>query len=1663
MANKEAWDKKAIVAFAGMANSPQEDVIKDEQSSDVLNLRNTEAGWLISRNGVRALEFDITADPDYGVTYFQGATSIHEYVLSEAVTDRIKFAPEGGTTVDLTVNNSPYPLTRHSRYMSFGLRDHSGHLAYVLAPAEQMPETRTEWDQSWRLSEISGTLAPTPPSALATQVIWYVKAEDQGGDSVGHAFTAPVRAMSRRVDVNGDDARWVDTVTGAVDDENWIEHYQQQAQFNDALIVADRINGDKALYDEFNEALQGETPEHRLRFQENCKIRAEVDDIIVDYEVGAGGKNAAGHETGMALYKFYLPHKTTHYMVDHYHENMSLYVGKDVEVDGEKWDWSGDTFWAYEFKDELNKLMNGSGCFLKGFTAWFHDNETSDTQGGVLKCLKANRDRRYTFTNYREPVIVSDLLGKPSLTNPDLPVEYEDGKAIVDTASDVYIWNECKLLYKTVSGKEFGNTMLLGRDKLWSKTTPIVPKIVRTKTHTGVEQLVPLGVYAYQIVWDFGNGDWSSPSAPIYAGELLWSALTDSDFRVARDEVSDEHYTRPYFWSGKGYESVEANNGKLGVQPTLGDYYTDLVRAVKSNLYDQDVVLGPNTLWSEAGTLITVFHESDRMVLEGFVLEGAGIRINVDDAAGDKNANLKAVYDNAALLQLIVPFTKVITEKYTLQSMFTDTDDFTPYGGYRKAIPGAQADYSFVFEGYNTPIGHPLSQHDELWAGKDGSSPHDNPVDEDGTEIPIAPGLPHNWPEYSVLGRCVTSGKAVWGSGESSIEIDIANLDTNHYFGRDIDSIRYQTNLYFNFEKNFSADHNNTAASGATTVLRFTSDHAQRLLNIKGDVPTEVVSRILAQGVAELKFADYGEKGICRTEYWASADTSGDGDAADVANKKVLHKDTPRTWEYTTRGYIDMSLTPPEATRSRNKGVMTLVDDYVRGKVLVYDGPTLEPLYDYDTTFIGNRYIKDVLHDTVNDPDPSHDDDPIFDPHIEDNAFANVRVISYLRGERLLLPEQLTAYFTTSMLFGCPRISIKVPEAKIPRRARRMLVFRTKVSYANDWQPNEFGLVGTVDVPRGAGVPNGDVEFYDTIKDADIDFGTSPNGFEGITSALKSRFTIPFANKMWFANFKEEYQPLAPRGFLPMPQAVGFTELKPPGMTDMYTAAWKPYNAINDTKPYWDEMGTLLVGQLVRYFIVFKDINGTTSQVKLTDQVDLSSHTGRSAVYLAMAGYPFSGAVAKCEVYRRIGAPSSSNKYKLIGEIKAEDEGVFVDTGKEPGTSIWENYDDTYEPTSVPRVEQGEAELAWSELNAPSWIKGTSRQMINQGDGEQITGMEIFYGDLLVLKENSVFRITPKDLSGDIGRIEEVANQYGCIAPNTVVSYNSTIYFLSWHGLMRYDNNKFEMVDGDFSNELQLRLNNEYRGIRNPGIRDASMAINPLFGEIYLNIPVYAGTAAYDRLQSGIKGHIYVINIESNMATKFGYETGDRQIFYPAQDAAHPKTLGTWERTMGRIYHRNTIGQLWSADILPKTPSVRSLAYIEAPTKRSYDELQPAIKSDGTLETVDSIRTEPVRVWWRSKAFFGNTKTVIKRVRKAIATFMRGQRPVIGMEFQNATYQPEAYSEAQFVQQGKLTYNTPRDPGYDRGEKVNFHMAAEGDVEITSFEFIWREVGKFTR
>jgi len=464
------------------------------------------------------------------------------------------------------------------------------------------------------------------------------------------------------------------------------------------------------------------------------------------------------------------------------------------------------------------------------------------------------------------------------------------------------------------------------------------------------------------------------------------------------------------------------------------------------------------------------------------------------------------------------------------------------------------------------------------------------------------------------------------------------------------------------------------------------------------------------------------------------------------------------------------------------------------------------------------------------------------------------------------------------------------------------------------------------------------IYFFDDVKDSELDFSYNIEKYEGVEKPLHSRFNVNVNERVYYGNVDMSYQPP------PTSEGcVDFSFRTKDEIESVYkdgnlAPIW--FNTLNVNK--YGKFSEYFIRGVHKYFIyyfVYVDKAGIRS--KPSESISIMPNLLYEKFWIAISLAPigFNSGIEKVEVYRDI---NLEYKPVYIGDITPEDEGIFVDRNLTLDPVIYLNDRDT-----SPTDEHYESGLFWSEPYRPEHIKSDSFMEYGSGDGQQITGLEVLYGNLIIFKENSIYRSALLGAEVPITRTDVISPNIGLIAPNAIVNVDNTLYFLSWEGFYKYDNNVLVRIDLPIYEELQFILNNTDKSL----IRDATCGYNPVYDEIWLNIPMSQTNRSYikteetgswiqdnkqrdyghkEMIQYGdteenlkyfqrqIYGHIYVFGLSKQYITKFAVQATveDPRVLLPNAKGYYLKDVVD-PRQLIRMYHTNSLGEMRSADIFP--------------------------------------------------------------------------------------------------------------------------------------------------
>ena len=1632
------WEKLNIIKFEGFNSKVSAELIPDGMARDILNFRMEKVGKLMSRDGYIVglyiepamavdtslgkathlpTDFDNNPAANIGCGYASnlGIIGIGEYILSSKWeildTDRLMiYAIRGARLRELLNAETPGEYTVPDDDFG-GFRNR---LLFLFSPLTGNYKNKLILGESNALKDGNGNIV-SGYDFTNTIIIDKRDSQAQGTDEESEYLYAPNRFIPSQ-DKNED--TFLDDV--GVELSHWIDHYIQMNQYKNKLIISDRTNGDMLLEDEadlvdFN---QCDYVAHKLHLRPNCLAECDIDVFEFDSRLSEGQENdeKVGVITGMALYKYVLPKKTQKVTVDNFDGIIS-----DTDRIKNKSDGGAE-------RDALRGIIekNNFNTLLVLFTFLSHD------AGGIywggervgdsgleyrrvnlteskyyLSDCYINVDNKYRFTNAESPDEFDDVQGELEFAQDEFT--NEDGEKENEPYADVYKWNDLQKPYYPCHGIDMDGTYYLRElDRLFKKLTPGTIKILKLTDKRNAGKQVPLGVWRYKFVWDFGGGIYSAPSAEVLIPDVLWSM------------VRDDWLTNPdtNYLQGE-LEKLGIPLNAAGDEP-LGIYN----RPIKlTDEYGNSAEPKPNAFYGQFVGQLGPYMDDSFKYMSPFIYFPNLFSRNATSGAWELTECGKLFYDIKYELY------KGMNHKYGVKEYgFQDYDTINGLTDKEKGelsvlITAFFSDSNldtkgFIWEGEAIADGPDPNTHwntsvmtqdwgnedyglwDSLIRNKFKAIPtSDDVITKFGRlVVPIFPGYDnYTWNSvfdsegrlrFAYLNKIDLMRRVITLPGYNSCISFDGNAGTRKVRIYHFNSLNFadysvggivSPDIYFNLvsivedEQNDSSD-NNLVNWRPQTVLRAykQSNDVGSLEYTASGIPSEVLDRLILKGTCELKLCDYDDE-----VYF--------DDELIVERKGINHP-------YCRSRYYDLE-------------------------------------HNEDERYIAKESQKVRTYYT----DDFYDDILKYAWELPDNNIDNLSVIIYGNAERFIGIEQMTSYFPSSLLFKAPRIGIKVEADEVPTRAKRLLIFRSKSSHSNDFQANEYGLVDTVTIERDdngrakttkyineAGVEESydGIYYFDKIIDDKIDWSQNAEKYEGLRKELKSRFNMTINERTYFANYVEEYQPIAPRKFDDRDEE-----------SEIQNTYYEIFDSTNDDGYTADVV--------LEYAWCYVDLAGIKSPMVEMGEVIYAGgapeKTPRVVVLYFMPSI-FDNYISKLIVYRRRDV-DGDNWYK-IGEVKVEDEGVFVDDNISNG----EIFD--CDETNI--VDYRDA-IRWSEPYRPDWIKADSYYPIKAGDGENIMGLQKNYGNIVVFKETTCHRLTVQGSIPPISRVDELASNIGLIAPNAIVDVNDTLFFLSWKGFMMWDNNIFKNIDASYDDELQTIIN-KYK-TRDREIRDASCGYNPYYNEVYLNIPMLPSSVVASpcrQFETGMVstyrnnddllyseyfersyyGHIYVMNLDLGYSTKYANVMSryDPTEYYQIEEGG-AKIYNRLIREIIdvrqpiRLYFTNSLGEMRSADILPSNYNASSVnpggdtasylaagIYIETPYSKSgepqlkdYDMALngaaiPVVKINdidmpapsyylfGNLEFPPTINV-PILSKFKSKFFTGNDETMIKRIR----------------------------------------------------------------------------------
>ena len=1362
----------------------------------------------------------------------------------------------------------------------------------------------------------------------------------------------------------------------SLQEDEYISYYADLNQYLNKLIISDRKNCDMILEDLWDTEDRKNLSEgdvnrrHQLRIRPNTLQEFDINTVFLDARFKENQENSVtqGVETGMALYKWELPEKQMEMSEDN--TDGSLTAGLKSQ---------NDINTAYDRCK--NKLSDPAyNTLLTSVIAYKGDNP-------VIRENNLISDLTYRFTNAPSEQKYNDLLDKLEL-HEDKYYDEEKDVTVKELAADVYIWEDNQIQYYPTGGH---NNFLRIKDRFYDKTNATAQRVTKLAVQDGLGREAPIGSWRYKFVWDFGNGVYSAPSTEMLCPDILWSSIKDNDLDLIGVQSLRDLYTKPI-----DYNLISSNH--------VDDVYKNYMQELDNLIFES---IDPPILSSFGKKYFD---------LKSVLYKDIDRKYGLNNATG---------YDNNGNVQYKSGFTWDKVECGNFASIVTlksPENVITLNGIFFECIycdgPGLGKDiedhFSSIMHGrnYNDDV------YDSVFASKKLILPtfskqpsrttdnHDwamscNGIFDRFGRLRLGRKFNLNWDKADYTTRPLAIMFPLFTAIFTS---PIIELEFKHLCTTSSNKLRGNAKLPYSLFPNWMPDFGCNTHWDGNFYINIFGHNDDTLIPANNEAEwhgSDINSLATYNGI------NYDDKrpNTSITAYY------NDSDSPKIMDSEV---DSEAINRLLLEGYAKLDII--------NNGETYLVHPLMNGWAENYDSESTSDKLRLSDIY-GDNTLLYTNSNSFRDYNYYYGSADEFFPN-------NLDLHVYLPGQRFVGIEQLCAMFPSSLLHRAPRMAIKIPSTFVPKRAKRLLVFRTYSSISNEYAPNTYGLVKTIDIERltkgdlnleqtaivdggwidsdydatnqttppykiSTGLTPGrcitrkyidssgtggeannmydGIYFFDDVRDTVIDFSNTPDSYEGMRHALKSRFNITLYERTYYGNCIQNYQPEKPRDY-------EWAALNKTGIsfnnTGLLRNTWFITRKADTNKGIKFNNGNRV--QYCSYVFVYEDALGIKSQPIQTPMIDTTANSidGDSAgeareLAFYFSTNPYIGSVKYLNIYRADFTAidgTSTPQYRLIDkiEIDPDNEGVFVDDGLSGGQTLesvisGEDIDviNRYQFIGCkPNIQKYESGIFWSEPYRPDWIKMENLMEAGSGDGEQITGLEVQSGNLLIFKDNSIYRGALQALETPISRVDKVEAGIGCIAPNSLINIDDMIYFAAHNGFYMWNNNIAQHVDDKFNEELEFVMASigEYR-------KEISCGYNKYFNEIYINVPripakltakqvlailkpdtVFTGaidTGLFSKCYPDMQledyydtpriddvilnpeykehlvrkhyGHIYVYNPSIKYSTKFSYpsttlyknnEIFDQYVWHPLHNV--------------RKYFTNSLGELHSGDIIPK-------------------------------------------------------------------------------------------------------------------------------------------------
>jgi len=116
--------------------------------------------------------------------------------------------------------------------------------------------------------------------------------------------------------------------------------------------------------------------------------------------------------------------------------------------------------------------------------------------------------------------------------------------------------------------------------------------------------------------------------------------------------------------------------------------------------------------------------------------------------------------------------------------------------------------------------------------------------------------------------------------------------------------------------------------------------------------------------------------------------------------------------------------------------------------------------------------------------------------------------------------------------------------------------------------------------------------------------------------------------------------------------------------------------------------------------------------------------------------------------------------------------------------------------------------LVWSESFQPEEWPAVNYWNVKTGDGDEITALYKFIGELVIFKRRSIHSL--RGVSLDDFRMDEIESSIGCVGPRAVVQHGLRLWFVADDGIYVFNGMRVDNITSERIPKVWQRINKEY-------------------------------------------------------------------------------------------------------------------------------------------------------------------------------------------------------------------------------------------------------------